>query len=277
MEIIIQTDRLKCKECSVKRLEDVFVKGCDEQVLLFDGFILGACLGGNASVRINGAMFGVTYGNVFVVLPKHVFSAVSHTVDIDIRLVFIPMDVVCKFPLSPNFESLRNTASNPCVDGRDWTLDLGELCDMLVRHDYSVGSGEKIMISLVYSVVLIFSDLFESRSCDVRNTLSRQKILAYNFFELLFNHFDSERSVAFYADKLCISPKYLSVAVRSVSGCSVQKWINEIVMAEAKRYLCTTEMTIQQISEKLHFASPSSFVRFFRQHALTTPLAYRKG
>lgn len=276
MEIIIQTDRLKCKECSVERLEDIFVKDCDEQVLLFNGFIFGVCLGGNASVRINGTMFGVTYGNVFVVLPKHVFSAVSHTADIDIRLVFIPMDIVCKLPLPPNFESLRNIASNPCVNGKDWILDLGGLCDIMMRHDYSVGKGQKIKISLVYSAALIFSDLFESSGRDVQKTLSRQKMLADNFFELLFSHFDSERSVAFYADKLCVSPKYLSVAVRSVSGCSVQKWINEIVLAEAKRYLCTTEMTIQQISEKLHFASPSSFVRFFRQHALTTPLAYRK-
>lgn len=93
---------------------------------------------------------------------------------------------------------------------------------------------------------------------------------------MLLQYFELERSVAFYADRLGVTPKYLSVAMRSVSGCPVQKWISEIVLAEAKRYLCTTEMTIQQISDKLNFASLSSFIRFFLQHTLTTPLAYRK-
>lgn len=276
MEIIIQNDSLSHRECSVLGLNEVFAEDCERQALLFDGFIFGVCLRGEASVRINGTVFDVVPGKVFAVLPKHLFSAVSYSADIDVRLIFVPIDIVCKLPLSPNFDSLRNTSSNPCVDGGEWTADLGALCDIMMRHDYTVGKGEDIMMSLVCSAALILSDLFEGSGHDVKKTLSRQEALAGNFFELLFSHFESERSVAFYADKLCVSPKYLSVAVRSVSGCSVQKWINEIVLAEAKRYLCTTEMTIQQISEKLHFASPSSFVRFFRQHTLTTPLAYRK-
>lgn len=197
MEIIIQNDSLSHRECSVLGLNEVFAEDCERQALLFDGFIFGVCLRGEASVRINGTVFDVVPGKVFAVLPKHLFSAVSYSADIDVRLIFVPIDIVCKLPLSPNFDSLRNTASNPCVDGGEWAADLGALCDIMMRHDYTAGKGEDIMMSLVCSAALILSDLFEGSGHDVKKTLSRQEALAGNFFELLFSHFESERSVAF--------------------------------------------------------------------------------
>lgn len=276
MEIRIQTDRQKYGGCAVKRLDDVMNAGGDEQALLFSGFVFGICFKGNAVVRINGTGFETVSGNVFVVLPKHVFSVVSHSDDIDMKLIYLSLDFIRKLPVSPNFESMKSALANPCIEIGEWAADLSSLCNIILRRNYAWHNGEAIQMSLVSSIALILSDLYENRPQNARITLSRQEVLTNKFFELLLQYFESERSVAFYADRLCVTPKYLSVAIRSVSGCSVQKWINEIVLAEAKRYLCTTEMTIQQISDKLNFASPSSFIRFFRQHMLTTPLAYRK-
>lgn len=52
-------------------------------------------------------------------------------------------------------------------------------------------------------------------------------------------------------------------------------WVYDVVVLAAKRYLKTTSLTIQQVSEALNFSTPSSFVRFFRQHTGYTPLEYR--
>ncbi len=272
----IQTDRPADEDFVIRKLENVTGKAGDGKALLFGGFIFGICLSGNAAVRINGIECDVSRGSVFVVLPKHVFYVDSCSDDIDVRLIFISFGLAGKLPVSPNFESLKNTEANPCIDSGEWLDDLSWLCCMLEGHDYSSAGRQAIRMSLTCTVALILSALYENRQADVRKPLTRQEQLTNKFFELLFQYFETERSVAFYAGKLCVTPKYLSVAIRSVSGCTVQKWINEIVLAEAKRYLCTTELTIQQISDKLNFASPSSFVRFFRQHTLTTPLAYRK-
>ena len=66
------------------------------------------------------------------------------------------------------------------------------------------------------------------------------------------------------------------MTIKSVTGYSIQKWINEVIIIEAKRYIKTTTYTIQQISEELNFHTSSSFVRFFTQHTGYTPLEYRK-
>lgn len=80
MEIIIQNDCLSHREFSVLGLDEAVAEGCDKQALLFNGFIFGVCLRGEASVRINGTVFDVASGKVLTVLPKHLFSAVSYLI-----------------------------------------------------------------------------------------------------------------------------------------------------------------------------------------------------
>ena len=76
----------------------------------------------------------------------------------------------------------------------------------------------------------------------------------------MLQNYESQRRVSFYADKLCVTPKNLAKVVKGVTGHSVQEWINEVVVIEAKRCLKTSDMSVFQISERLHFTTPSSFV-----------------
>ena len=57
----------------------------------------------------------------------------------------------------------------------------------------------------------------------------------------------------FYADKLCITAKYLSTTVKNNSGISASEWIKRYVILEAQRLLKNSSMTIQQISNELNF------------------------
>ena len=106
---------------------------------------------------------------------------------------------------------------------------------------------------------------------------SRQEVLTEKFFEVLSKYYIKERSVAFYAEKLCLTPKYLSMTVKKVTGFPITSWMNEVVIIEAKRLLKMTDSTVLQISEELNFPNPSFFGRFFKQYAGMTPLAYRNS
>ena len=83
-------------------------------------------------------------------------------------------------------------------------------------------------------------------------------------------------NVAFYAAKLHRTPKYLSGAIRRISGRSVAEWINSTLVSEIKMLLKTTDKTVLEISEELNFSSPSVMVQFFRHYTGITPLRYRK-
>ena len=125
-------------------------------------------------------------------------------------------------------------------------------------------------------MILMSASLFGNVPPDTEHTFSRQETLVRKFFDLLIDSYETKRNVSYYADKLCISPKYLTTVVKSVSNRPVQSWINEVILVSAKRYIMTTELTINQIADRLHFHTTSSFVRFFRVHTGLSPLEYRK-
>ncbi len=89
-------------------------------------------------------------------------------------------------------------------------------------------------------------------------------------------HFRKEREVGFYAAKLKLTPKYLSKLIRDNSNKSVNEWINDYILLEAKALLKSTNMTIQQISDELNFPSQSFFGKYFKRLAGVSPRDYRK-
>ena len=85
------------------------------------------------------------------------------------------------------------------------------------------------------------------------------------------------REVQYYADKLCITPKYLTIVTRQISGNSAANWITRSVILNAKALLSTTQLTIQQVSNKLNFPNPSFFGQYFLRHTGMTPKEFRRS
>ena len=95
------------------------------------------------------------------------------------------------------------------------------------------------------------------------------------FLQLLSENFKKERQVKFYADKLCITPKYLTTIVRELSGKSVSKWIHGIVIREACYKLIHGVESVQQISYELNFPNQSFFGKYFKSYVGCSPSEYR--
>lgn len=85
-----------------------------------------------------------------------------------------------------------------------------------------------------------------------------------------------ERSVQFYADRLCISPKYFAKLVRRASGKLPMELIRSHVIIEAKTLLRSSEMTIREIADALNFPTDSFFCHYFKQSTGLSPSDYRK-
>ena len=96
------------------------------------------------------------------------------------------------------------------------------------------------------------------------------------FMRLVTEHCKQERSVSFYAGEMCLSSKHLSAVVKRISGRTAGEWIDSLVILEAKVMLKSSEASIQEIAEELHFANQSFFGKYFKQHAGMSPKAYRK-
>ncbi len=103
----------------------------------------------------------------------------------------------------------------------------------------------------------------------------RGKDIFGKFLTLIASEQYKRRQVSYYADKLCLTPKYLSIVCQRVSGKSPMMWITESVMEDCYVMLRDTNKTVKEISDGLGFPNSSFFGQFFRRQAGMTPLEYR--
>ena len=112
----------------------------------------------------------------------------------------------------------------------------------------------------------------ESQSPSVK---SRNKEYFESFMKHLAENFREERSLGFYASKLCITPKYLTTIIKRESGRSASEWIDLCVIQEAKNLLRYSSLSIQEISFRLNFPNQSFFGKYFKHHTGYSPTAYK--
>ena len=108
-------------------------------------------------------------------------------------------------------------------------------------------------------------------------TLSRKEELLDKFLQLLFENCKKEHGVTFYAEKLFITPQYLSLELKEMTGKSANKWIDESLIVEAKILLKTPDITVQRVADLLNFSDQSTFGKFFKKHVGLSPIEFRKS
>lgn len=110
--------------------------------------------------------------------------------------------------------------------------------------------------------------------CGASQTKGRKEELFRKFIELL-NIYIGKHKLPFYAEKMNISPQYLSRLVEDSSGTAARDWINRAVVLQAKLLLRSSRYTIEQIAEELNFSTVPYFCRLFKREVGTTPTEYR--
>lgn len=131
---------------------------------------------------------------------------------------------------------------------------------------------QSLIQAFVYTIVSIMDGVGEGRGFKV----SRNEQIFEQFMSLLSQYHNSERSVQFYADKMCLTSNYLSGEVKACSGRSALEWINDYVILEAKTLLMYTTLSVQEISYRLNFPTQSSFGKYFKKQTGVGPKDFRK-
>ena len=104
---------------------------------------------------------------------------------------------------------------------------------------------------------------------------TRQTELFHRFVALVHEFSSQEREVSFYADKLCISTRYLSTIVRTIAHSTAKEFIDRSVLLEIKMLLQSTDLSVQEIAYRLHFPDQSYLGRYFKKHTGESPTEYR--
>lgn len=131
-------------------------------------------------------------------------------------------------------------------------------------------------LDMLYSVFI--NDIINIQEFEkVRLPISRRtEEMFVSFYSLVRQNFTEQRSIRFYADRLHVTPTYLSRVVKQVMGQTVMDCIDSMLSMESRWLLTTTNLTVSQIASHLNFSSTAAFDKFYKRMTGTTPLAVRK-
>ncbi|AZB07632.1 AraC family transcriptional regulator [Chryseobacterium sp. G0162] len=131
---------------------------------------------------------------------------------------------------------------------------------------------------LSFRTKIIFSFIDELLGEEERKELltTRRNPIVVNFFELIEKNFTESKAVAFYADKLSVTPNYLNVITKNTLGVTAKELIDSRVVLEAKRQLKGSTQTIKEVAFNLGFYSIASFSVFIRNRTGIYPSKFRK-
>ena len=151
----------------------------------------------------------------------------------------------------------------------------------ILQHFFSTDGcrvTDEIVVLQLKSFFLGFSDFLrqhpELRHPDVDS--QRTDELFARFMNILEHDFMESKDVQYYADRLCITRKYLAVIVKRKTGKTPKMMINEYVITRLKLRLRNTNDSIRQIATTFHFPDDSLMIRYFKAHTGMTPVQYRR-
>lgn len=255
----------------------------------FDGYIIFFLRRGHFEIDLNLSTYDVKPSSLLVVVPGNIVKLSAYEQDhiSDAELYFVLASRAFMGGIHFDFNKVVQESvslwNNPCITLTEDELSLAEQYFSLSRDLLlsPMRNKKEILGALVTSFTYGTMDIWTRRIDQAREkesvTTARAKLVYERFMALVTEYHCTERGMAFYADKLCLTPKYLSRLVKEVSGRSAPAWIDSFVILEAKNMLKYSDKTIKEIMYALHFPNQTVFYKFFKAHTGLTPTEYRKG
>lgn len=220
---------------------------------------------------------------LITIFPSHTIQLADVSPDFEAKMVVISKSFMESYldKRGPSMIHYFKLAKDPCteLEAKDKALLLENIGSLQkkIRDRSHFLRKESLQIGVLGFLIELGNIFMGKKDGLLPQELTRKEELLNKFLELLFIHCKEEHQVAFYADKLCISPQYLSLILKERTSRSASKWIDEALMTEAKILLKAPNKTVQQVANALNFSDQSTFGKFFKKHMKMSPLEYRKS
>lgn len=264
-------------------------------LLYREGIIIIGALNGIMQLDINGFRVRISAKEVLIVTPESNISKILYSQD------FVGVSIIAKNELVRNLidvnidvqKRINYFSKQPVLPLDDIDFERYKnynrqlkLTLQNVSRPYHRLVLYKIISALLYDLLgfideemtcmTIENDKIRSSGDDKSVPSISAKRLYEGFIELLSQSPMKPRKVKYYADKLCVTSKYLCTVVKKISGRTPFDWINEYVMRDICHLLFTTNLSVKEISAKMDFPSLSFFGKYVKQHTGFSPTELRK-
>lgn len=264
-----------CLEGEVKAFPKIL---CKPFLMNYVGLIV--CEKGYFCFDVDKKKFTARAGETVFLSEGNNFSIGELSDDLRVSILFYHIDPISEILGSSIVAMYLYTTltPEPCYV---WTSgeesDLARYIALLGRHRKSAQNPfdnhecKLLLLALTYRLCSIYS----RRIIEEKNVAGHKIDTFIKLIRLIEKYYMQERGVAFYADKLCLSPKYLSALSKSVCGYTVQELVFRAIIRKSIFWLKNTNKSVQEISDDLNFPNASFFGTFFKKQTGLAPSYYR--
>lgn len=258
-----------------------------ETPMRVDGVVFMLCLKGSLSVSINLESRNLSDNTLFGIGPDTLISFEKVDAgEVDFYILFLSKDFLHNVNIDLKvLDSLPTMEFDPDPVLKLKTDEI-ELLESSFRsllintHTsdtfYRKSISQAFIAAICYQILQIWARRSDREPSNERPR-SRRSAYVIQFRQLVQKYHRSERSVSFYAGKMFISPKYLSLVIKETTGRTAAEWIDDYVILEAKNLLRFSGMNVQQIAYELNFPNQGSFGKYFKHLTGLSPTAFQRS
>ncbi|MCD8289221.1 MAG: helix-turn-helix domain-containing protein [Prevotella sp.] len=239
---------------------------------------IGLIRRGSARVMIN--MMDLSVGaNTFVFIGKgSIVQANDFSPDFEICAMMVSNE---RFNLAANRSAADYQAGNSSVMTTPVTADeaavayrlFGIIWDFIHQKEVVEGSVN----GLIHALLCYYDWQNKHREPTAGTPSPHARQMFERFIALVNTHCREHRALGFYADKMCITQRYLGTVVKNESGITAKEWLDRAVATAAKVLLRHTDRQITEIADTLRFSNTAFFCKFFRRMTGQSPQSYRRN
>lgn len=240
---------------------------------------------GNAHVVIDSLTYPLPSPGLVVLAPEHQLTWRNSSSDFQCNVLAVTKLYLDQLPAADTlYQHITKVVMYPRRVNplsRPQALVLCECLHRLqtkltIQHHYL--RHEMIQHALT-GFLLELSNVWEENSWQQvdGSQLGRYENLLKAFLDLLMQHYREEHWVPFYASKLHVTPQYLTLIIKRLTGQTVNCFIYERLYCEARSLLEKPHLSIQEVADLLNFSDQSAFGKFFKRKSGLSPFDYRKS
>ena len=290
---------IKLAEVNVAHAKHVYPEGkyIDNDLILFEdiakvplpssssrmkSLFLALCTSGKARYTVDTKQHEVSEGDVIIisegqVVGDYLLSPDCKGIALIMSYDFFPNTVSGIHELSALFLFARThpVFHLDAQQSKDLQNDITHIKQKII--DVNHRFRRELVMTMLKALIYDMSNIIYRFQQLETEGQTRAEVIFREFIQAVEKNFHTERRVSWYAKQLCITSKYLSETIRSISKRTPSDWIDSYVTRELCVMLKNSTLSIKQIADEMHFANQSFMGKYFKEHVGMSPTQFRRS
>lgn len=256
-----------------------------KELFSINAFAIACVTSGSCVSEFNNNPYALNTGDLLILTPTHTCRLIECSPNYRVRMLLLDSDsrnLSVHLNYLVKSEIWTQTYFNPIIRlSRKEALIMKNCLERIIEQINREDCPNKtsfIQLSIVWHHVELDNIMRKQANYtdDINTPLTRQQSLARELYLLIVSNYKTEHKAKFYSDRMCLTPQYLNQITSRIFGKTLSGLINELLFSTARSMLISSDMSVQEIADELHFTDQATFSKFIKKTSGMSPNVLRK-